>query len=652
MGVRIDWRRVPACVWVAPLLLALLFGLYWVSRPGAVAGVENVHRAWVQALDVDDPWNADRLQAAEVSLPHNLDQDGSRWGSQVRYRLVWPADIGYEQPEQAHLALLLPRVGARFQVLLNGQELDQVGWRAERRLMVNAAIEPHYLPLPGVLLTARPQDNRIEILVQRERFERSGLWPLQLGAQDRVYQRYRTLMAWQVGGNWMMLVTTVLMALLASSLWLLQRERLYGLLALASAAHGVRLWLGVQEAPPLPFEACFLLYRIGFSTYCCFLFLFIEELFGYRLLQARRLAYALLALGPLWLLVTLLSGDLRLHAVWAGILALAGCAMLLQILWRGRWGRAMGGDQILVLCVALFTLVTGVRDFLVINLGVAGDADLRWMAPGTLVLMFTLFWVLLLRSTDSMREVIRLNSTLADRIAAREAELHSAFDRLRASEQQRVLESERRRLMRDMHDGLGSQLVQTLNMVRNAKGNLSPESVSSMVQQALEELRLMLDSLEPMDGDLPTILGTLRQRIGPALESAGITLDWQVEEMPPIASLDARGVMNLFRCIQEVFANVVKHAHATQVTVRTWMDATGGLFLAIADNGVGTRAASGRVAALGGGGRGLNNIRSRAEQIGARVHFYDARPGFGIELCFGKVGAGAGSGPAGGTNAD
>jgi signal transduction histidine kinase len=329
------------------------------------------------------------------------------------------------------------------------------------------------------------------------------------------------------------------------------------------------------------------------------------------------------------MVVTLLSGQYDYYRVWAGLLATVAFVSLMLVFWRSRQGRELSPDQWLVGMVALFTLVTGIRDFLVVQLNFSGDADLRWTSISSLVLMLTLGWVLLQRTTASVREVGRLNATLAQTVAQREAELRTAFNQLRESERQRAVESERRRLMRDMHDGLGSQLVQTLNAVRSRGPDLDHKVIERMLHHALEELRITLDSLEPMDGDLPTILGTLRQRIAPALEAAGIELDWQVQEVPEVPSLDARGVMHLFRCIQEVFANVVKHAQASRVTVRTWAQ-DGEVCLSVADNGRGFPPTSGAAQ----GGRGLNNIRVRAEKIGARVAFRNATPGTEVVLTF------------------
>lgn len=615
-------RRPPHFVWVGVVLVALLAMLHAVSQPARGAGVHSVQtaRAYV-------PGNAQSV-VKQVALPHILDDEDPNWQDRVDYDINWPRGLTYSNPTEARLGLLLPRVGTRFRVLLNGQEIHQVGWYAAPDRTINAAWFPHLVPLPGALLQHRPQDNTLQIQVQARLLERSGLWPVQLGDHDDLFQRYQVLDLWQVTGTWMMTISSLLMGAMSLFLWLSLRERLFVLIAAASMAHMVRLWLSVVLEPTLGYELYFFLHRVSFTLYVGFFCLVMEDLFGLRLRLVRYLAYFLLIVGPCWIALVLISQEYDFYRIWAGILAVVSAVCLaLMVVYSLRRGR-MGDDQILVLLVALFTLLTGVRDFLVVQLNFLGDADIRWMAMGGLVLMFTLGWVLLQRATASAREVHRLNDSLAVTVARREAELHLAFEQLRASEQQRAVEGERRRLMRDMHDGLGSQLVQTLNMVRNNPQGVDQRSIEHMVHHALEELRMTLDSLEPMDGDLATILGTLRSRVAPALQAAGIQLQWQVQEVPSLPGLDARGVMHLFRCVQEIFANVVKHAHAHRVSVRTWADADR-VYLAVEDDGIGLPPNERRSQ-----GRGMGNIAVRAEKIGAEVRFYATWPGTGVEFAF------------------
>jgi len=614
-------RHMPHYVWVGAILIALLWALHHVSLPSAVPQVVNVTEA---VAFVPSGLEGVRRQ---VLLPHILDDDQPAWRDRVDYELAWPPQL--EATGHERWAMLLPRVATRFRVLLNGQEIHQVGWYAPPSANINTGWFPHLVVLPSALMLPRSVDNHLVVQVQARQLKRSGLWPLQIGAYDALFKRHAVLELWQVTGTWMMVIASLMMGIMSWFLWRALRERLFVWMAAASFTHALRLYLSVVLEPPLGDALYFLLHGTAFTWYVAFFCLIMEELFGLRLRLVRWLAYFLLAVGPCWMSLVLWLQDYDYYRVWAGLLALVTSWGLGLMVYKAFRGRQPGADQILVLLVALFTLLTGLRDFAVVQLNFPGDADIRWMAIGSLALTITLGWVLLQRATASAREVHRLNGVLAGTVARREAELQMTFDRLRQAERQNAVESERRRLMRDMHDGLGSQLVQTLNMVRSAPtGVVDRSSVESMVGHALEELRITLDSLEPMEGDLATILGTLRQRIAPALQAAGIELQWQVQDVPPLEWLESRGVMHLFRCVQEVFANVVKHAQARRVTVRTWAE-QGVVYLSIEDDGVGLPGPEDR-----GRGRGMSNIRTRAEKLEVQVRFYPTWPGTGVEFAF------------------
>jgi signal transduction histidine kinase len=364
-------------------------------------------------------------------------------------------------------------------------------------------------------------------------------------------------------------------------------------------------------------------------VYCGFMYLFFWDLFDYRQGAIRNLVKGLLLVAPFWLAYTVYSRDYGLYTAWSGIMLLTAGVALLKMFHRARWG--LDADQRFMVVVCLAILSTGVRDYGVVHLGWPGDADIRWMTAGSFALMFSLGWVLVRRTSDAMGQVRLLNAELSRKVGQREDELQRLFEQLRLVESQRVLEAERRRLTRDMHDGLGSQLVQALNVVRGSGEQVDSLAVASMLNHALEDLRMTLDSLEPMDGDLTTILGTLRQRISPALQAARIELDWQVQEVPAVPGLEARGVLHVFRCLQEVFANVLKHAQAQRVTVST-RDLGGQVELCVRDDGVGL-AHLDRMS-VGSGGRGMGNIRLRASELGVAVSFEDAQPGTCVRFLF------------------
>lgn len=613
--------RLPAYAWAAVLVFVSLLLLALATRAAHVPGARLVDRA----LLCEAPLGADSAQT--VKLPHVWRNQRRDWSGQATYRLVLPPDLDHGEAAGG-LALLMPRVGVRHRVLFNGQEVAAVCWRLGPGYC-DTGIRSQFVPLPLALLSVSGQANHIDIEVQGQALRISGLSPVWLGPRDALEQRHRWLDWWQVDLTWMVTASALMMGTLSLLIWMRTHERLFGLLGGGLLVLTVRLWLSTPSFLPGSFAVWDYVHKLSFTWYCGFVYLFMSELFDFRQGIVRRLVVVMMALGPVWLLVLAWTANYQLYRMWTGVIVLVCVAALLAVIHRARWG--MNVNQRLMVVVGLAVMITGLRDYLVVQLGLPGDVDIRWMTPGSLVLMFAMGWVLVRRTAVAMEQVARHNADLARKVREREQELHSVFDRLRLVENQRVLEAERRRLTRDMHDGLGSQLVQTLNLVRSSGQSVDSAAIEAMLNHALEELRLTLDSLEPMEGDLPTILGTLRQRIGPALQAAGVELDWQVEDVPAVPTLEAQGVMHLFRCLQEVFANVVKHAHARRVTVRTW-DEAGRVCLSVCDDGVGLGHAAGD--AFRPGGRGLGHIQLRAAEIGAEVDFVDAAPGTCVILRF------------------
>jgi signal transduction histidine kinase len=632
------FTQTPAWVWVAAFLVPVLVALAWVSRPPEIEGAFPVTNAMVT------PMNIAQAAAKNIALPHSWDNENPPWSGTARYDLAWPGGLtrasqyalSTQPPE---LALYLPRVGARFRVLLNEQVIASEQWLTPG--YVDTSVVPYQVALPPALLAQPLGANRLSIEVQGQLLRKSGLSGVLLGPRQAIEARYDKVHAWQIQATWMVAACSALLALLAGLLWLQNHERALGLLALAFGVWVLRLALTPLVHPPMPFELWFYLHKLSFTLYCGFVFLFLWEVFGFQHNWTRKLVLAFLWVGPVWLGITTLTGTYSLYRVWTGILLALSVTTLAMMFLKARKGA--DANQRLMLVAGVVTIITGARDFAVVQLGVAGDGDIRWMTLGSLVFMLTMAWILVQRTTAYVQQIGQLNQELEQRVAQKEVQLHAAFDLLRESERREVLESERQRLTRDMHDGLGSQLVQTLNVVRG-QATPDPHAIVSMINHALEELRMTLDSLEPMEGDLPAILGTLRRRIGPALEAAGIELDWQVQEVAPIAvhgkALEPRGVMHLFRFLQEVFANIIKHAGASRVEVRTWSGTSiphkPCVLLSVTDNG------RGQGTGYRDGGRGMENLLARAQALDAQLRITSAQtaptlkeaPGTRIELEF------------------
>lgn len=182
-----------------------------------------------------------------------------------------------------------------------------------------------------------------------------------------------------------------------------------------------------------------------------------------------------------------------------------------------------------------------------------------------------------------------------------------------------AISTERERLQREIHDGVGGQLVSTLAILE--KGNFRSEDIMDSVKTSLDDLRLILSSLEPAshEGDVLGILATVRERLEYRLLQAGIVLKWDVEDIPGVQDFDSEQALHLMRILQEAITNVVKHAQATEITVSCAVELrnnTSGIGIQISDNGVGS------------GGR---DVDTNKNGVDSNKNIEEPKSGFGVK---------------------
>ena len=228
-----------------------------------------------------------------------------------------------------------------------------------------------------------------------------------------------------------------------------------------------------------------------------------------------------------------------------------------------------------------------------------------------------------------------------DGFAARLAiQLREAEEKLRASfareqEQARAMElaRERTRLMRDLHDGLGGQLVSIVALSERGEG---AGGIGEAARAALKDLRLVIDSMDDIGGDLMLALGSWRDRVSAQLRPHGIALDWRITPpgLPVHPELRPSHVIQIVRLLDEAVTNAVKHAAAKTVTVSiaTLTDASGPYgCITVEDDGRGFASAPNDTRGPTAG-RGLRNMQSRAGRCGATCEVVSGATGTRVRL--------------------
>jgi signal transduction histidine kinase len=174
---------------------------------------------------------------------------------------------------------------------------------------------------------------------------------------------------------------------------------------------------------------------------------------------------------------------------------------------------------------------------------------------------------------------------------------------------QQALAGERHRILTDMHDGLGASLVGLLRYVQSKPGDA--QGIEQRVKEALQEMRIAIDALEPAEGDLAAVLGKLRFRLAPMMEATGVYLVWEVSELPSVEALDPSAVFAIQRAVLEALSNALKHSGARHIRL-TAHPREDGIEIRIEDDGKGFRPDHAT------SGLGLSNMRSRIERLGGR----------------------------------
>jgi signal transduction histidine kinase len=180
-------------------------------------------------------------------------------------------------------------------------------------------------------------------------------------------------------------------------------------------------------------------------------------------------------------------------------------------------------------------------------------------------------------------------------------------------------EEERRRLRRDLHDGLGPQLA-ALTMRAEAARELvgkSPERADEMLEQlvrvaheAVDDVRRVVDELRPPALDALGLVGALRAATSHS-EVGGLRVD--VLAPGELPALPAAVEVAAYRIVLEAVHNAARHARATACDVRLQVSGEG-LEVTVSDDGRGFPAPTDR-----GHGVGLGSMRERVEELGGRL---------------------------------
>lgn len=614
---RFPGRRAPT-PWRRGLLLLLVLALAaMLSGQARSAPALRLASATPDASQAVHTLTHARLVSAagvkDVVLPHTLGpEDFKPEGSLVRYHLR----LDLAQRPREPLGIFVSKVSLGAQLYLNGQWAGACALGAME--LLRCLHRPWLASPPPALWQAGA--NEVVIEVHANERQTNGLsvvrvGPLQTLSKGAYAQQYRLQVLLLQALTW----TTVVLGLLSlmAALYLPGRS-LYLWAGLASLAHALS---NINFLTPVAWPTVEVYSWFAFSSRMSsssLLMMACIAFYGQDRAWQRWLAagYALVIPVVIWF-----SENDRLLAVMLGgpLLACGTLVMLSMLRWTWRSRQFTHG---LMLAAALVMLAAAFSDWQRLR-GASAFEGVYLLAYASASFLAVMGGLVLTELATALRRSRELTATLESQVAEREQRLAHSYAQRLQYERTEAVHQERERLLADMHDSLGSGLSTAHLLLR--QGQLSAGEAAYLVQECMDDLRLVFDVSANLDQDLATLAADVRHRLEGRLAGVGLHTHWVIE-VQGMPALDSTRSLQLMRILQEAVTNAVRHAGAShlQISLR-WHAEARQLCLQVRDDGQGLSAHKQST------GRGLANMARRAAMVGGELDIRPAQPGTLVE---------------------
>jgi signal transduction histidine kinase len=208
---------------------------------------------------------------------------------------------------------------------------------------------------------------------------------------------------------------------------------------------------------------------------------------------------------------------------------------------------------------------------------------------------------------------------LRRQVERRTAQLERANRQREQAERARVLDEERLRIARDLHDDLGSSLTEITML--GSMGLTEPENArGDYISQIVKKARASVNALDaivwavnPRENTLQSLADYLAGFADEFLNSSGIACRILMPVSFPAITLEGRTRHELFLAVKEALNNAVRHGRPSEVELGVAVEGKH-LSMTVRDNGVGFHPSTKNSS------HGLGNMRGRLEKLGGQCH--------------------------------
>jgi signal transduction histidine kinase len=538
--------------------------------------------------------------------------------------------IGFDYPDdparEAQWAVYVPYFYDGGQLWLNGSLLAGVQENTDQ--VYARTYRPQMAVFPAPML--RPGRNELAIRVAAPKGYPLRFPRVAVGPQAEIQPLHDRRLFWTRTVPELTVLVSVLVAGFVVFIWWRRRsEVLYGLFGLAAALWATRTMTFLIDAMPIAqWQWWRVIYHSATGGFVVVMAVFTLRYAGVHRPRLERGLVAYWLLGPLGFALGGFAAEPYVARYWLGGMIVVG---LLIIATSIGYARRRGTLTSAVLsAVMAFAVLVGMHDYLITwDPRLLGRFLPEWVGHrihllhfGSNTLLLAMAALLTARFLRTLRSLEDLNRTLETRVADRERALAANYERLAALEREHAASEERQLIMRDLHDGLGSQLFTSLSRVE--RGDMDDGQIATALRGCIADMRLALDALASDEHNLGAALGNFMFRWEAQLIAAGVRPRWDIDLPDDAMTLSPHAALQLLRVAQEALTNVLKHARATRVEVR--LHQIGDMLeMEVEDDGRGLGIAPRQ-------GHGLGNMGARARRLGGELEMRSGASGTCVVL--------------------
>ena len=484
-------------------------------------------------------------------------------------------------------------IGNRYRYRLNTGSWQNVGWD-EINTQYRSLPRWHVLQQTHVI----PGMNTLELELRFEPANQAGISKIEIGDINSTFVDHQKIINIHYSSSLLMLFISLIIGVFTLVIWFITKRKIFALSAAAEIIFALRQLSVFIEYPPIP---TWLWNSFTASSLAVYVWLMCEV--SSCLLTSKSPILLSTTRYFTWFSIVVIfiesaRGGTHLFLFWLSIIFVLVALHMIRLLW---FACRTSDINLRIFAIAFMGVVIfGLNDYIYAHFGSTKFGHLR----------ASMFSPLLFNLALAM---IAIRYFLVIQNESNRSKLSADL------QYEQAKHGERQRIMTELHDSVGSHLVGLLSLI---KGGAARKEIESLTTDALQELRIAVDALQPVNGNLAAVLATLRHRLQPRLDTANLKLIWQVEDIPKLKNLTPQGIQNIQRILLEAFTNVMRHAKATVINVRAvHLPLLDLVEISICDDGVGFDWSN-----LEYAGQGIKNMKTRAQAIGTKIEFYTNVP--------------------------